>query len=254
MITSTSGVSTINPQSFLPIETISYKTYLKSALVSALRIVFNSHPDPRLQTQYDSNGNVSGGTFIGIEFPTDQHEYPTIVVRYYERQVRNAGVGHIEYFFNPVTSGNDAYRHGYYIGTAEFEISALSTLDRDLVSDSLVQILRMPDMEAYTNLFFNEIFNTELSAPNLNYVDLNTDIIDGIGESTTEPPWGSENQLIYQSGYRIDVFGEFYSLPPNKPPVGFLDTINIFPYISSMGQTVPSGYVTPGLYSVPISS
>jgi hypothetical protein len=248
MITSTSGVSVINPNSFLPIQTISYKSYLKEALAGALRMVFNSHPDLNLQTQYDQNGNVIGGTFIGIEYPTDARQYPNILIRVHEQSIAAAGVGHIEYFFNPVTSGIDSYRHTYYHAIAEFEIFALSSLDRDLVSDSLVQILKMPDMAVYTNIFFNEIFDIEIPAPNLNYVNMNIDEIDGMGESISPVPWGSENQLVYQTGYRQKVFGEFYSLPPNNAPVGMIEAVDLYPYIASLGQTIPSGYVASGLY------
>lgn len=244
-------MTVITPTGFLPQKTIAYKTYLKTALVNAIKVVYDNHPDEQIRTKYDSSGNRIGGTFVTIEFPTDERDYPTLLVRYIERSVENAGVGHLEYIENPTTKGVDVYKHTFYRGVAQFDIFALSSLDRDLVSDSLVQILRLPEMETYTNQFFNEIFNTEIANPNLNYININTDNITGTGDSTAPQPWLSENQLVYQTGYRADIFGEFYSLPQNNAPIGYIEHVNVYPYISELGQTVPSGYVSPGLYPYP---
>lgn len=243
--------SILNPTGYQPEKTVAYKTYLKTALVKAIRLVFDEHPDPRIRTEYGPEDEVVSGTQVGIEYPTDERAYPTVMIRYVERIVENTGVGHKEFIENPETKGIDAYKHSYYRGAAEFVIFALTSVDRDLISDALTQILRMPEMEEYTNHFFNQIFNIELATPNLNYVNINTDSILGLGETVSPQPWLSENQLVYQSGYRTDIFGEFYSLPQNKAPQQYIEDVAVYPYIASIGETVPSGYIANGEYPFP---
>lgn len=268
----------------LPERTIPYKTYIKRSLVEALREVFANHPDTMLRR-----------TKVSIDYPTSELSYPSVVIRFFERSVRNAGVGHVEYLYNRtgsyilvVKNGDlvfkveavddnevgtkpaeyraqgytvkifDQYesitkfRHYLYDGDIEFAVFALSSLDRDLISDTLVQTLAMPDMAAYTNNFFNRIyFPTDLTPSNsgdyepghYNYVNLNTDRVTGFGETQTPQPWLSEDQLVYQTSYRIGIYGEFYSLPPITDPAvyGLISKINVLPYSEFVGDAIPTG-------------
>ncbi len=69
----------------IPQETVRYKTHLKRALVEALRSTFLAHEDPYLRK-----------TRVDIDYPQTEAEYPTNIVRFFERDVHNAGVGHVE--------------------------------------------------------------------------------------------------------------------------------------------------------------
>src|SRR5205807_3756699 len=94
----------------LPEQTIRYKTFVKAALVEALREVFVNHPDTLIQ-----NSKIS------IDYPTSQARYPTVLVRYHERQIRNAGVGHVEYILREgSTTIVDRFRHYLYDGDIEY--------------------------------------------------------------------------------------------------------------------------------------
>lgn len=227
----------------LPERTIRYKTYVKTALVTALRDVFKVHPDPLLRK-----------TKITIDYPTSENMYPTIIVRFYERDIRNAGVGHVEYLPRQGTELApiyDKFKHYLYNGDIEFAIYALSTRDRDLLADSLVQTIAMADMEAYTNNFLNRIYfppddNEGVDEPWYNFVNLNTDKISGFGETQTQQPWLSEDQLQYQTSYRVGIYGEFYSLPPldTIPGHGLIETVNLYPYMTDL-EEVPEGTVDP---------
>src|SRR4051794_20431433 len=127
----------------LPEQTIRYKTHVKTSLVQALRQVFANHPDSILRS-----------TKVTIDYPTSENMYPTVIVRFYERQVKNAGVGHVEYLFREGETRKDKFRHYLYDGDIEFAIYALSSKDRDLISDTLIQTLAMADMASYTNRFW----------------------------------------------------------------------------------------------------
>lgn len=266
----------------LPERTIPYKTYIKRALVEALREVFTNHPDTMLRR-----------TKVSIDYPTSELAYPSVVIRFFERSVHNAGVGHVEYLYSRAGSyvlvvknegmvikvesvdddavsaksaeyralgytvkifdqytGVNKYRHYLYDGDIEFAVFALSSLDRDLISDTLVQTLAMPDMAAYTNNFFNRVyFPPSLTPANSgdyepgewNYVNLNTDQISGFGETQTPQPWLSDDQLVYQTSYRVGIYGEFYSLPPinDVPAYGLISDVKVYPYDTAVGDAIP---------------
>lgn len=229
----------------LPERTIRYKTHVKTALVDALRQVFANHPDSLLQR-----------TKVSIDYPTSENQYPMVLVRFTERNVRNAGIGHVEYLLREGSEIiRDKFRHYLYDGSIEFAIYALSSKDRDLISDSLVQTVAMPDMANYTNLFYNRLYfpptdtTSDYDESRYNYVNLNADLINGTGETQTQQPWLSEDQLQYQSGYRIGIYGEFYSLPPLADLAGYgvIEKVNLYPYLDGI-EPVPPGTNDPSLW------
>src|SRR3954470_14732242 len=141
----------------LPEKTIPYKTYIKTSLVESIRAVFDRHPDPKLRSQTEKGIRI--GTKVSIEYPTSQTQYPSIVIRFFERSIENMGIAHVEYLY--VDSFHNfvwPFRHYRYSGDIEFGIYALSSLDRDLISDALIQTLAMPDTAGYTQAFWDRIY------------------------------------------------------------------------------------------------
>jgi hypothetical protein len=214
--------------------TIRYKTYIKRALVEALRPVLANHPDNDLRD-----------TKVTIDFPMDKASYPSIIVRFFEREVKNIGVGHVEFIVQDGDSVKSKFKHYLYTGDVEFAIYGLSSLDRDLIADTVVQTLTMGDLTTYTNNFINRIYFPNATAhPDSvwNYVNLNTDRIQGFGETQVPAPWQPEDVLLYQTSYRIGIFGEFYSLPPDIPDVQEITSVNFYPYMGGL-EPVPEGTV-----------
>lgn len=224
---------------YLPERTITYKTYIKTALVEALSAVFGQHKDKILRR-----------TQVGIDFPRTEADYPTIIVRFFERKIDNAGVAHEEWIKG--REGDQSgiqegatfrFKHNFYWGDLEFAIKALSSLDRDLVADSLVQTISMGDLESYTNRFFDRIYPDEslnqYPASIWHYININSDTISGFGENQVDTPWMSEDDLIYSVSYRNPVFGEFYSVPPDAP-VGLVRRVTQYPYVRGI-DPVPTG-------------
>jgi hypothetical protein len=228
-----------------PQRTIAYKTYIKQALVEGLRSAIAAHPD-----------TILSGTTVGIDFSFEEVDYPSIVVRYYPRDNQASGVGHVEQRYDPVGGLWYKYRRRIYHGDIEFAIYALSSLDRDLISDSLTQILGMGDVTAWTWQFHKRIYdpadwstehNTTIGNTYLyNFLNLNTDIITELPEGQAPAPWQPEDVLLYQGGSRIPVMGEILSIPPD---VGWttIQSVVAYPYIAGL-EPVPTGADDPAIW------
>lgn len=225
-------MSGYNPQ-----RTIRYSTYIKRALVEAVRDVFKNHEDEDLQR-----------TKVTIESPKTKADYPSTIIKFYERKISPIGVGggeewiDLEHLGFP---GSYRFKRSLYWADIELEAQALSSLDRDLVGDSVVQTLQMGNLEAYTNRFFERIYpsnyDMEHSWPDSvwHHVSINTDDVSGFGENQSQTQWGSEDGLVYRKSYRVPVLGEFYSLPPDVP-AGFVEAVYSYPYIGGV-EEVPQG-------------
>lgn len=122
-------------------------------------------------------------------------------------------------------------RHLYWTGDIELAIYALSSYDRDLISDTLVQTLMMADMSDFTNALSSRVWSPSTvldPAAELNFVNLNTDKLQPYGETQAPVPWGAEDDQSYQTAYRIGASGEVYSLPDNAYHV--VEEITTYPY------------------------
>lgn len=214
---------------YLPQVTVKYKTYVKTATVEAFRDVFQHHKDTQLAKSK-----------VTIEYPRTEADYPVLIVRFFEREVKNAGVGHEEWI-KLSDGGTYRFKHYFYNGDLEFSVSALSSLDRDLMTDAVVQTLAMGDLEAYTNRFLERIYADEDIYPDAanHFITVNTDKISGFGETQVQVPWLSEDDLVYTASYRVGIFGEFYSLPPDLP-APLIEKITQYPYIEGV-EPVPTG-------------
>ena len=133
------------------------------------------------------------------------------------------------------------FKHYFYNGDLEFVIYALSSLDRDLIADTIVQTLAMGNLSDYTNNFFNRIYppnTSDIPDSAGHYININTDRINGFAENQSPVPWQSEDDLIYSVSYRSAVWGEFYSLPP-EVPLALVEQVFLYPYID--GDDLPIG-------------
>lgn len=218
-------------------QTIKYKTYIKETLVGAMQAVFSTHPDDILQRTVHVSSNL----------PEERAEFPAVLVRFYERDLHNLGVGHQEWL--PVVDDTNTntgefikFKHYAYSGDIEFGIFALSSPDRDLVGDSIVQTLTMGSTETYTSVFWNALYRPSLTTnPTAaeHFINLLNDRIQGYGESEEVAPWMPEDVLVYRSSYRIPIFGEFYSRTPDLTPAGMVSAVSVYPYEKDLGDVPP---------------
>jgi hypothetical protein len=222
------------PDPLIPIPTLRYKTYVLEALTEALSSVFANHPDT----------TTMRGLKVTGDLPQDQAEFPSVVVRFYERSLRNIGVGHEEWIEKPGTAGiYYRVKHLMYKGDIEFAIYALSSYDRDLISDALQQALMMADIEGYTQSFLTRIYGPNIfQKPTAleHFINLNTDEVQGFGQTQQLAPWLVEDVMVYQASYRIGIMGELYSrIPADSAPTGTISGVNVFPYNPWINEPVP---------------
>lgn len=223
---------------FAPEVTVRYKTYYKTAIQEALAAVFAAHKD-----------QILSRTKVTLDYPREDAELPCVIVRMHERDIQNFGVGHEEHIRldgpdgKPESEGIFRFMHSLFHADIEYAVLALSSVDRDYVSDTVVQTLMMGKLEAYTNRFFERIYPDERTAE---YPDaiwhtlaINSDKIEGGGETTAPTPWMSEDDLLYGTTYRTGSLGEFYSVPPDIPHE-FVKEVLLLPYIGSL-EAPPSG-------------
>lgn len=221
-----------NPTAPLYQQTVQYRTYIKRAVVQGLRSVFENHPDRFIKN-----------TKVTIELPVDKSAYPTILVRFYERYLRNAGVGHHEWIELSDSEGEGTglyhrFKHFLYAGDVELEALALSSQDRDFLADALVQTIGMADTEPYSEGFLNRIYYptiAEVPASKTHFLNLKTDDFNGFGDREMIAPWMPEDVLVYTTSYRIGAFGEFYSREiANGTEYGKVEKVELYPYVEDL--------------------
>jgi hypothetical protein len=221
------------PEPIKATQTIKYKTYVKEALVEGLQAVFAAHPDRLLREK----------TKVRTDFSFKEAAFPAVIVRFYERSITNAGVGHFEMLEDPDNPGTfQKHKHYLYQGDIEFAIYALSSYDRDIIADSLVQTLTMADLEPYSELFYDRIYSPNpLTEPasDVHFINLNTDQISGFGETQQPAPWQPEDVYVYQSSYRVGIHGEFYSRIVPQISHGLIEKVEMFPYMPAAGEVEP---------------
>lgn len=210
-------------------QTLEYSTFIKRALRESLAAAFASHPSETVSN-----------TRVALDFGRGRWTLPGVIIKFLERRLPNAGVGHVEYGISPTDPNPDSptewikYYHRFYEGDVSFDIYAASAVDRDVVRDALVEVLAMTDTTVAGSNFINRFYN-ELNATPYglwHFPVLMLDNLTGYGENHTRAPWGGEDALVYQVTYRVPVFGEFYSNTPTSPSsLGILEYVDVYPWI-----------------------
>ncbi len=233
----------------LPLQyTTPLRTYVKTALQEGLASVFEDHPDPYLRD-----------TKVRLEYSFEEIDYPSVVVNFRPRNVETAGIGHVEHIIDPDTGVVSKITRRIYRGDAEFRIYALSTLDRDLLSDSLTQTLGMPRYASWTDHFWTRIYDpNEWARLNVaqetmgeghlyNFLNLQTDNVQETGDTESPAPWRPEDVLLYETGQRVPVFGEVLTIPPTAS-WAVVQKVVPYPYIEGL-EPVPTGVEDPAQWT-----
>lgn len=180
-----------------------YRRFVVATIIAALRDAFDQgyNRDQQLQDLH-----------IVDKHPFVKTEYPAIVVGFVDRRVSNAGIGHEEWFTDE-QGVLRKWHHSRFEGAINLDLYALSTLDRDLLADATIEIIRFGRLDAQLLRFFTEIYGNPNTGVQflLNQLMLNSDEIDGRGDSSTIAPWQPEDQLVYMTGYTLEAHGGFYN-------------------------------------------
>jgi hypothetical protein len=181
-----------------PEPSVQYKRLIKRTLVSSLRTVFSSeYPDPQLKDLY-----------VSTTYPLKREHFPALIVGYNESSIKNAGVAHFELLQTDDGAMPIPAKHFMFEGSISLRCVALSPLDLDVMSDSVVELLAFGRLDGLLNRFFEVVYN-ELS--DSAQITFHSDHIDAMSESVMQTEWGSEDNLVYQSGYTVRCSGGFYN-------------------------------------------
>lgn len=187
----------------------SHRRLVTEGVVSALRDTFGAtyNREPQLANLRVTN-----------DHPLTEIEYPCIVVEYEPSRIRNAGVGHEEWFVD----ANNVFRkwhHSRFEGSVTFSIYGLSTLDRDLLSDALIEVLRFGRLDVQLDKFFIDIYGDPASTTVdllFSQLMLNVDDIAGGGNSEGLAPWSPEDTLVYSTSHSLEIHGGYYNVIPTQ--------------------------------------
>ena len=197
-----------------PEPAVQYKRLLKRTLVGALRSVFSEeYPDPQLRNLY-----------ISTAFPLKREQFPAIIVSYNESHVRNSGVSHFEEIIDEDYKTR-VLRHFMFEGNIEMTCYALSPLDLDILSDSVMELLAFGRIDSLLNKFFEAVYEDIGDSAQ---ISLHSDYMTGLGESTMNTLWDAEDLLVYRTGYSIACSGGFYSTAKEGNLASYVDQIIVY--------------------------
>lgn len=192
-----------------------YTIGLKREIVTALQPMFgNDFPIDQLQNH----------VFVGLEYPFSHTQYPAIYITYNERELRSAGVGHIEQAEDDDGTPYEV-RHWMFTGSINFNVMTLSPKERDQLGAALVNILAF-DSDGFLEQFRDHLMDST-------YVDLQylQEIIHPGGEVTGQTPWNSETEMVFGRSYSVDVLGEFYSSRKTGEIIRW-EHVQVHPYLA----------------------
>lgn len=170
-----------------------YMTHLKTMLVQAMKGTFGpDYPEPTLR-----------GLKVSIEFPIEQHDYPSIWVDFEPTgELEPIGIDHVEYA--DVEGGQEAISRWRYQGYATFTIAALSSLERDTIFDELVKVFALARGNREASTFRMFVEDNEWIAANIDF--------DQTGQrgfsASPGTPWQTD-EVIYEATLSKEILGEF---------------------------------------------
>lgn len=229
--TTKKGTTRIKPQ-YTPQATLQYKTFIKRTIVEALQNAFAGYEESL----------TLGKAKIGLNYSTERVDFPAVIVKFYEKTIKNAGVGHVEWGEDESNPGKFIeYKHSMYQGDIALEVYGLSSLDRDTISDAIVEVVTMGEVGPESKSFSERIYEAIGESPysEWHFINVNSDLLSGYGEQQMIAPWIPEDTLVYQCEYRFPIMGEFYSLTPKAGPgsTALLKEVDIYPWDPSPGST-----------------
>lgn len=191
-----------------------------------------------------SMSNSSNRIHVEMDYPMVKEKYPGIWVQFSLASLQPSGMGMV---LRDPESG-DRLQQFMYRGRVTIVVVALSSIERDRISDFLISMLsfsRIPDPRLFTENGVQENFSdlyAELDAnPHLS-MTVNSDQPTPGGQSVTVGvPW-NPNELAYEDAYSFEVVGEFQLLTSNEG-LHRLRRVDVLPEIGMHGTYRPGDWV-----------
>jgi hypothetical protein len=196
---------------------IMYKRLLRRAFVGALRAAYTVDyaDDPQLTSLH-----------IVSDFNIEQVTFPMIAVKFTGGFVQNVGVGHREVW----DDGTLHFRYRWE-GTIEFELFAQTPFDRDVLHDSLTEIIAFGKLDNLMANFCEYIYTHDFG---LDYqIMLDESTLTDTGDSTVRAYWEPEDMLIFTGGVSLRCHGTFASVTRDSgfDTFAMVNRVTVYPYI-----------------------
>lgn len=167
-------------------------TPTKKLVIQALRATFTSmYPDTKLASMN-----------IDLEYPYLVDHYPGIWVRFSPSKIQASGLSLTQTSVN----NDEIFSVWYFEGTVSFTIIALTSLERDLISDGVIEAYAFAAQMPSASPFYATIQSSDL----IN-MTLQSDILSPGGQSETiGTPW-DDDKIAYEDRYSFQVVGQVRS-------------------------------------------
>lgn len=190
-------------------------TPAKKLIIRALRATFTSmYPNSKLANLSDN---------IDLEYPYLEEQYPGIWVRFSLHKLQASGL-------DPTQRGeSEIFSVWYFEGTFSLMIMALSSKERDLISDGLIEAFafasQMPSVSPlYATLQSSDLIN----------MTLQSDILTPGGQTeTVGVPW-DDDKLAYEDRYSFEVVGQVRSRVQQGVVFTNLSEIQTYPTLTNV--------------------
>lgn len=165
-------------------------TPTKKLIIRALRATFNSfYPNDKLSSMN-----------IDMEYPYKEEHYPGIWVRFSPSKLQASGLDPAQ------QTADEIFSVWYYEGTVSFTIIALSSKERDLISDGIIEAFAFAAQMPSASPFYATITSSDL----IN-MTLQSDILTPGGQTETiGTPW-DDDKIAYEDRYSFEVVGQVRS-------------------------------------------
>lgn len=169
---------------------IGYKIQIKRTVVDALRTYMSS-----------SQSNTVNQTKVTVEYPQSAESYPALIVGYEQSQLYHTGLGHVEYI-----DGN-LHTRWTFEGSVSMEILALTSLERDYISDHITNL-------AAFRTYIGSTFELDVILNENIDLQMNLGLLQpGPEQVMSGASWGLTDTRFYQCSYSFPVLGTFVSAP-----------------------------------------
>jgi hypothetical protein len=152
---------------------------------------------------------------VTIEYPVEEIEWPAIYVQFRPSITQYTGLNPNTY--SPIVDENgdtvawESIRQGYFEGSFDLQILAMSSEERDKIWETLINLFTMNDMSPGSTALYQSIVHNDLIA-----ITLQQGSIIQVGDTVSPgTPWSPE-ELSYEATIRIKCIGEFYENKYNQ--------------------------------------
>lgn len=165
-------------------------TPTKKLVIQALRATFTAmYPDSKLAAMN-----------IDMEYPYKEEHYPGIWVRFSPSKLQASGL------YPKIHTPDEIYSVWHFEGAVSFTIIALTSKERDLISDGIIEAYAFASQMPTASPFY-----TTIVASDLINMTLQSDILTPGGQSETiGTPW-DDDKIAYEDRYSFEVVGQVRS-------------------------------------------